>query len=104
MEINNLFDSLVTESDNEIFDMIVKTNNIKLERISSFGNTTSPGEWYDQDDDEWVFLVKGNANILFKKDNELVKMEAGDHILIPKRIKHRVEYTSQDALWLTLHH
>jgi cupin 2 domain-containing protein len=38
--------------------------NVRIERIVSTSQTTPPGEWFDQDWDEWVLLISGAAEIL----------------------------------------
>ena len=37
----------------ELFETLVSADNILIERIISTGQTTAPGEWYDQDRDGW---------------------------------------------------
>ena len=64
-----------------------------IERIISTGQSTLPGEWYDQNKDEWVILLQGEA-ILSYEDGSQIKLTVGDYLLIPAHQKHRVEYTS----------
>lgn len=73
----------------------------KLEHIASRGDVSPPGFWYDQDDSEWVALVFGHATLEF--EDGMLSLEAGDSILIPAHMKHRVVATSFDAVWIALH-
>ena len=90
---------------------IGKSENFKLERIISTGQVTPEGEWYDQEKDEWVILLQGNAKLLFEKnyndkiENKIIELKKGDYLFIKKHEKHRVIYTSQDppCIWLALH-
>ena len=43
----------------EIFETIIKTHNVKIERIISKGQSSPAGFWYDQDMNEWVLVLKG---------------------------------------------
>ena len=104
--LGNIFDGLGEMRENEAFESLLQTDNFRLERIVSTGHITPKGEWYDQNDPEWVVLLTGNAKIRFKDSNELVELKPGDFLNIPARCRHRVEWTSpaKDAVWLALHY
>ena len=42
----------------ELFETLLTNQNILIERIISTGQTTPPGEWYEQENYEWVILIK----------------------------------------------
>jgi cupin 2 domain-containing protein len=88
----------------EVFESLVKTPAVLIERIISVGNATPEGEWYDQDRDEWVILLGGNAILAFD-DGTAIQLIAGDHILIPAHCRHRVDFTSSQppCTWLAVH-
>ena len=88
----------------ELFEALVTTDNILIERIISTGQTTPSREWYDQDRDEWVILLQGEASLAYV-DGSQIKLTAGDYLLIPAHQKHRVEYTSSEppCIWLAVH-
>ena len=73
------------------------------EQFISHGQGTTAGCWYDQGDPEWVLLVRGTATLQFEAGESLA-LKAGDYLLIPAHLKHRVECCSDDALWLALHY
>lgn len=50
----------------EQLEILFKNKNIKIERIISTGQITSENEWYDQDQNEWVILMKGDAHVVEK--------------------------------------
>ncbi|OYQ66616.1 cupin [Pseudanabaena sp. SR411] len=88
----------------EKFEQIVSGKNIQIERIVSTGETTPSGQWYDQELDEWVILLQGEAELSYT-DYTRIKIKAGDYLLIPAHTKHRVEYTSIEpaCIWLAVH-
>ncbi len=102
--MTNIFDLPSSLPNEELFESIVSTDNILIERIISTGQVTPPGEWYDQDKDEWVILLQGEAALSYA-DGSKIKLTAGDYLFIPAHQKHRVEYTSSEppCIWLAIH-
>ena len=90
--------------DGERFEAIVRTEGLLIERIVSTGQATPDGEWYDQERDEWVVLLAGQAVLRFG-DGSTTQLNPGDHLLIPARCRHRVESTTVDppCVWLAVH-
>lgn len=92
--------------ESELFEPIVKTSDLLIERIISMGQITPPNEWYEQATDEWVLLLQGTARLLFDDfEGETIELLAGDYILISKQRKHRVIYTTTEppCIWLAIH-
>ncbi|RBP41195.1 cupin 2 domain-containing protein [Roseimicrobium gellanilyticum] len=85
----------------ELFHTLLESPYVKLEHIISHGQASPPDFWYDQDEDEWVLLLRGEATLEFA-DGGMVRLTAGDHLTVPKRVRHRVHRTSEDAIWLAL--
>lgn len=81
---------------------MLESPSVRIERIISHGHASAEGFWYDQDDDEWVMMLRGTAAIRFG-DGTLVDLGPGDHVHIPRHIRHRVERTSDDVVWLAVH-
>ena len=102
--MTNIFDLPSSLPNQEIFESIVSADNILIERIISTGQTTPIGEWYDQEQDEWVILLQGEATLAYA-DGKQIKLTAGDYLFIPAHQKHRVEYTSIEppCIWLAVH-
>lgn len=101
MKIKNIFGNVPKGLGEEFFENIISTKNMKVERIISQGHTTPIGEWYDQDKNEFVLVLKGSAELLFEK-GQVIKMGEGDYIIIPAHVKHRVEKTDEETVWLTI--
>jgi cupin 2 domain-containing protein len=85
-------------------DLLIPDQGVRIERIVSAGHSSPPGFWYDQERDEWVCLVQGNATIAWH-DGRSRDLSPGDCLLIPAHEKHRVEWTSQNppCIWLAVH-
>ena len=99
----NLFNLPDPLPHNEDIIDLVRSDDIRIERIVSTGQTTPEGQWYDQDEDEWVVLVQGEA-VLEYENGERLNLSAGDHVLLPAHCRHRVAYTSRQppCIWLAV--
>ena len=73
-----------------------------VERIVSHGQVSPDGEWYDQERDEWVIVLEGEAALAYEDGSE-VRLSKGGHLLLPRHVKHRVTYTSSPCIWLAMH-
>lgn len=100
----NIFQLPQHLGDAEIFENLFTRDNIVIERIISTGQITPPDSWYDQEQDEWVMVLQGEAELTYP-DTPPVKLAAGDYLLIPAHQKHRVTYTSKTppCIWLAVH-
>lgn len=102
MKVNNIFKNIPRDLPEELIENITSSKNIKIERIISKGRSTNKDFWYNQDKDEFVLLLQGEAELLF--ESGLVKMNKGDYLIIPKHKKHQVKSTSnkEETIWLTV--
>ena len=100
----NIYELSQEVSQSEKFEQIISGKNIQIERIISTGQTNPSGQWYNQELDEWVILLQGEAELSYADDSR-IKLKAGDYLLIPAHTKHRVEYTSIEppCIWLAVH-
>ena len=96
----NLFDIEKIPNSEELVEILAENKNVRIERIVSYGQTSPDGFWYDQDENEFVALLQGEAVISYEDGS--VKLKAGDTVLIPSHKKHRVEFTSVEppCVWL----
>jgi len=104
MKNANLFDLPQVLGAEEFFEPLLPDCGVLIERIISTGQATPEGEWYDQERDEWVALLQGEADLSYE-DGRFLKLKAGDWVFIPAHEKHRVEKTSSDppCIWLAVH-
>lgn len=102
----NLFDVPMDWSrEEEHFDVLaIGPKSLQIKRIISQGHTTPPGEWYDQEDAEWVVLLQGESRVEWD-DGTTTSLSAGDWIFIPPGRRHRVTATSVEppCIWLAVH-
>jgi len=100
----NIYSKIPSVKDKEIFHTLAKSKKLKIERIVSRGQVTEKGEWLKEPYDEWVIVLKGAGSLRFRQGNRLIKLKAGDYILIPKNTSHRVEWTStrEKTIWLAV--
>jgi cupin 2 domain-containing protein len=101
----NIFENIPEQLPEELIECVLKRDPVRIERILSRGHITPEGQWYDQDGDEWVLLIQGQATLVYEKDRQTFHLNAGDYLLIPARTRHRVEWTPPDldTLWLAVH-
>jgi cupin 2 domain-containing protein len=106
VKIKNLYAHISEFVPEEVIEVLLKTENFRLERIVSDGQATPPGEWYDQDTQEWVLLLKGSAGLRFAGEPGIRVMRSGDALHIPAHLLHRVEWTESGVktIWLALHY
>ena len=101
---SNLFADLRQQMPDELITTLLEAVNIRIERIVSHSQASPEGFWYDQDQHEWVIVLKGAARLRF--EDGIVEMKPGDFINIPAHQKHRVEWTAPDepTVWLAVHY
>ncbi|NLY02920.1 MAG: cupin domain-containing protein [Rhodopirellula sp.] len=104
--VNNIYESIPGELPNECFTAILATDAFRMERIVSRGHASPEGVWYDQDRNEWVIVLEGAARLRFEGEEDVVELNAGDHLSIPANRRHRVEWTAPDrrTVWLAIHY
>jgi cupin 2 domain-containing protein len=105
-EVGNLFDGVPLSADEEIFTQLVSVPGMRIERIVSTGQSSPEASWYDQEWNEWVVVLAGQAQLVFEDEAEPVRLGPGDHILIPAHRRHRVAWTNpeQPTVWLAVHY
>lgn len=87
----------------ELVEALARWPGGRIERIVSRGHVTPEGDWYDQDEDEFVLLVSGAARLALE-DGESIKLAPGDWLELPAHLRHRVEWTplDRDTVWLAV--
>lgn len=106
LEAGNLFERLPRASqDDELFEHLVNRDGVRIERIVSTGQSSAPGDWYDQQDDEWVVLLSGAAGLRIEDEAEERELAPGDWLFLPAHCRHRVTWTQAQppTVWLAIH-
>lgn len=99
MSLGNLFEDCSPPAAGERVDVLLAHENLVVERIVSSANVT-PKE-YVQSQDEWVVLVRGEAEL--EVAGEAVVLKSGDYLFLPSGTAHIVKSASEGAMWLAVH-
>lgn len=94
--LNNLYQTETPTENSEYFTTLFQNYSLKIEAIRSWLKT--PGEVYNQENDEWVILLSGEATLQIA--GQRLTLNAGDYCFIPRQTEHQVLSTSENALWL----
>ena len=99
----NIFSNSEAASKEEIFNTLFSGKNINIEQIISSGQISPEEGWYDQQKNEWIVLLEGEAKLEFE-NKQIKQLKKGDYLLIAAHCKHKVIYTSVQpkCIWLTV--
>ena len=95
----NIYNYTQPKIGEETIQTLFKQNNVTIKHIAS--HALESGVSYDQDEDEWLVLIRGEALLSFEDQD--VNLKQGDTFFIKRHQRHYVKKTSADALWLTVH-
>ena len=103
--LTNLFAGIPVDLPRELFQTLLATPSLRIERIVSLGHASPEGFWYDQEAHEWVLLLAGAARLTLEGDRP-IDLRPGAFVDIPARRRHRVEWTdpTRPTIWLAIHH
>ena len=103
-EMNNIYKKIPKQLDDEIFEQLAENENVRIERIISKGHQSPTSGWYDQEQNEWVIVLRGEAVLSFK-DGSSITLKMGDYIYINAHKKHKVSWTDPniETIWLAVH-
>ena len=103
--MKNLFESIPSDINEEVFSDVMQADNVRIERIVSKGHSSPEFGWYDQAENEWVVVLQGEAIISFD-NTEDVHLIPGSYINIPMHKKHKVSWTKPDTetIWLAVYY
>ncbi|HOG65467.1 MAG TPA: cupin domain-containing protein [Spirochaetota bacterium] len=97
----HLLEDLPDAQSAEVIEILAESPGVRIERIVSGGQASPPGFWYDQDEHEWVMLLSGTASLRWE-DGTVTVLETGEALEIPPHLKHRVENTTDQTVWLAV--
>lgn len=104
--MKNLFSEIPERLHDELAETLLHSDSVRIERIVSCGHASPRDFWYDQEQNEWVVLLKGAARLRVEGDAAPVEMKPGDFLNLPAHKRHRVEWTTPDepTVWLAVHY
>lgn len=102
----NLLRDLPDARAGEVSDTIHAAPGLRIERIVSFGQSSPPGFWYDEEEAEWVLLLQGAARLRFADESLDRVLAPGDWVHIAAHRQHRIEWTdpATPTVWLAMFH
>jgi quercetin dioxygenase-like cupin family protein len=80
-------------------EVLARFSNVEVRQILSGALTGPVG--YRQDEDEWVVVLAGGA--VLEAAGERLHLSAGDWLLIPAGLEHRLVETRPETVWLAVH-
>ena len=100
----NIFENIPRDLPEEIVQVLTAKDQVRVERIISRGHNSPEQFWYDQPEDEFVILLKGEAILRFREPESDIRLNSGDYLLIPAHTNHRVHWTApdEDTIWLAV--
>lgn len=102
----NLLEDLPEDFSTEHFAEICQLGEgqVRIERIVSKGHSSPDGFWYDQDQDEWVLILQGEARLQLANQQSPITLKPGDSLLLPAHCRHRVAWTTPDqpTIWIAI--
>ena len=103
--MKNIFEKIPSDLSSEVFESLIDSESIKIERIVSKGQSSPKEGWYDQVNNEWVIILKGHAVVLFDcgKDFHLAE---GDFLNMKSHQKHKITltYPVRETVSLAIHY
>ncbi|OMH39100.1 cupin domain-containing protein [Motiliproteus sp. MSK22-1] len=104
IDTQNLFENIPEQLPDELISILLNQAGLRLERIVSKGHSSATDFWYQQEQNEWMLLIQGQARLEFETPSRKLHLNAGDYLNIPANIRHRVDWTSSDpeAIWLCI--
>ena len=105
MKNSNIFSNIPKTLKDEFFEDIFISKEFKIERIVSYGHSSPESGWYEEELNEWVILLEGEAILSFENRDD-VMLQKGDYINITAFTKHKVSWTKPECntVWLAIYY
>jgi cupin 2 domain-containing protein len=99
LKLENIFADIPEKFSEELVQKLASTSNFWIERAVS-PKSDIPSKIYDQDEEEFLMIIEGYAELELVDKKEIVKMKSGDYMIIPPHLKHKVIKTKKNTIWL----
>ncbi len=102
----NLLENIPADLPEELIEVLASSESVRIERIVSRGHTSPEDFWYDQDQNEFVLLLKGKAELEFSDPDKTIRLGEGDSLVIPTHQRHRVSWAKPETetIWLVVYY
>lgn len=103
MKAGDLFQNIPAQLPQEVTTTLLSSGIVRIERIVSKGHCSPSDFWYDQSENEWVIVLKGETRLMFEGGHE-THLAPGAYVNIPAHQKHRVAWTTEheETVWLAV--
>ncbi|MBO7520652.1 MAG: cupin domain-containing protein [Opitutales bacterium] len=98
--MDNFFDIQNLPMGKEKIEILAQSGGLRVERIVSNRAASPKDFWYDQREDEKVWVLRGEAELEFEGGIKILR--EGEGLLIKKHVRHRVKSTSGGCVWLAV--
>ena len=104
-QTSNLFADLPADVPDELFQTLLTAEKPPRPAHRLAQPRLTENFWYDQNEHEWVLLVRG-AGPLALEGEEPLDLTPGSFVNIPAHRRHRVDWTdpAQPTIWLAIHY
>lgn len=101
---SNILSSVPAPGTRESIKTQLRADGVRVERIVSLGQASPAGFMYDQDEAEWVLVMRGRARLTIEGEAEDRALGPGDSLFLPAHCRHRVAWTppGEPTVWLTI--
>jgi cupin 2 domain-containing protein len=73
--MKNIFDTVPENLPDEQFEQLLESGSVRIERIISKGHRSPKSGWYDQEQNEWVIVLRGEAILSFEDGSSVTLNE-----------------------------
>jgi len=103
-QTSNILSPLPASGGDEAIEALLKAEGVRVVRIVSHGQASPAGFWYDQDEAEWVLVMRGRARLTIEGEAQERELGPGDSLFLPAHCRHRVAWTQADepTVWLAI--
>lgn len=102
--MRNLFADIPSDLREELTEVLHRGGDVRVERIVSRGHRSPEDSWFEQEQDELVVLVDGEARLEIDGEPAPRTLARGDWLVLPAGRRHRVAWTApgRDTIWLAV--
>jgi len=78
---SNILSFVPVAGSDEAITMLLKADGVRVERIVSYGHAS--GFWYDQEEAEWVLVLRGRARLAIEGEAQERVLGPGNSLFLP---------------------
>src|SRR5262245_33972682 len=85
-----------------VLETLYENKQVKIERVTAFGQISPPGEFAPEPSFEFIHLLKGHLVVEIEGEAEKVNLKPGDYMIKTEKQRGRADYTSvhEETVWL----